>query len=74
MQNLVKGESSWTSVFTFLKWARNHQFLEDDFGPWILDLGQRLAGPWTLDRGWLVQGDVVMLAMFDNMFEMFKHT
>ena len=23
--------------------------------------------------GWLVQGDVVMLAMFDTMFEMFKH-
>ena len=23
--------------------------------------------------GWLVQVDVVMLAIFDNMFEMFKH-
>ena len=23
--------------------------------------------------GWLVQGDVVMLAMFDTMFEMSKH-
>ena len=27
----------------------------------------------TLDDGWLVQGDMVMLAMFDTMFEMFKH-
>ena len=27
----------------------------------------------TLDRGRLVQRDVVMLAMFDTMFEMFKH-
>ena len=26
----------------------------------------------TLDRGWLVQGDMVMLAMLDTMFGMFK--
>ena len=26
----------------------------------------------TLDRGWLVQSDVVMLAMFNTMFEMMK--
>ena len=25
-----------------------------------------------MDRGWLVQSDVVMLAMFDTMFEMFN--
>ena len=27
----------------------------------------------VLDRVWLVQDDMVMLAMFDTMFEMFKH-
>ena len=27
----------------------------------------------TFDRGYLVQSEVVMLAMFDTMFEMFKH-
>ena len=27
----------------------------------------------TLYNGWLVQGDVIMLAMFDTMFEKFKH-
>ena len=25
-----------------------------------------------MNRGWLVQGDVVMLAVFNTMFEMFK--
>ena len=40
LQNLVNRESNSTSVFTFVRWARqdiNHQFLGDD-------LGQRLAG------------------------------
>ena len=27
----------------------------------------------ALDSGWLVHGDMVVLAVFNTMFEMFKH-
>ena len=42
---------------------------------WMAMTRQRIVNSkgTPLDRGWLVQGDVVMLALFNTMFEMFKN-